>query len=88
MTVEATRLAEGMEVVGPEGEDIGEVKEVRDGEFVVGRTLQPAATLPFDVIAAVIGHQVHLSIDAEEVDERFWVHAGEDIQIETRNVYD
>ena len=88
MILEGAKLTEGMEVLGLEAEHVGEIKELRDGSFVVGRTLQPQVELPYEVIEAVIGNQAHLSISAEEVDERYWVHAGEDIQVETRGEYD
>lgn len=88
MALNGATLAEGMAVIGPEAEQVGEVKQVRDGTFVVGRTLQPAVEVPFEVIQTVLAHEVHLSIGAEEVDELYWVHAGEDMRVETRGEYD
>lgn len=81
-------LAEGMEVLGPRAEHVGEIKEVRAGSFVIRRTLQPQVELPYGVIASVTDDAVHLTIGAEEVDERYWMHAGENMHVETKGEYD
>lgn len=81
-------LREGMAVVGSEGQRVGEVKEVRDREIVVARTLQPSVAIPFRAIGSLTADGVVLTITGEQADDRFWAHAGEDTRVDLSGSYD
>jgi hypothetical protein len=77
----------GMEVVGIDGESVGKVKEVREGEFLVDRPLARDVWVPFASVLEA-GEQggafrrgptqpseVMLNIAAARVDDQDWEHA-------------
>lgn len=78
----------GMEVIGADNHHVGRVKEVHDTDFIVQRVLQPSVHVPIDAIQDVTPKGVVLALSAGDVDELFWVHAGEDMYIELTNIYD
>jgi hypothetical protein len=49
----------------------GQVKEVRDSDFLVDRPMARDVYVPFDAIESV-GPDVRLSVTADEVGERDW----------------
>jgi len=61
-------IAEGMEVVGVDGDYVGRVKEVRDSNFRVDRKMQPDITVTFGAIQGVNGDQVILNVAGDQVD--------------------
>lgn len=61
----------GMEVIGREGDPVGEVKEVRANDFLVDRSLARDVYIPFSACRMTDG-QIQLSIRAGEVDEQDW----------------
>ncbi len=61
----------GMEVIGRDGENVGEVKEVRANDFLVDRSLARDVYIPFTGCQMTDG-QIRLNIRADEVDNQGW----------------
>jgi hypothetical protein len=66
------RLREHMEVVGSDGEGIGDVSEISNNSFLVDRPLHRDVFVPFNAIRSMSGNRVTLSVQADEVDEQGW----------------
>ena len=64
-------IQEGMEVVDTEGDRVGQVKEVRDDDFLVDRSMARDAYVPFSECQISDG-QVRLKVRASEVDDQGW----------------
>ena len=79
---------EGMRVLGVDKHEIGTVKEVHRDDIVVGRTLQPAVRVPREAIQHLGADHLVLRIAADKVDDLWWEHAGEDVQVDTSGTYD
>lgn len=77
----------GMAVHGADGRHVGDIKAVHDRHVVVHRMLQPTVRVPVDAIRDVTATEVVLLLTAGEIDELYWVHAGEDIEIDLHGVY-
>ena len=82
-----TRLAPGMKVRGVDGHLVGEIKDVHEGDIVIHRRLQPTVHVPADAISDVTPTEVVLGLTSSEVDELYWVHAGEDMNVDLHGVY-
>lgn len=65
------QIRTGMEVVGRDGENVGEVKEVRSNDFLVDRSMARDIYIPFSACQAT-GGQVRLNVRADEVDNQGW----------------
>ena len=61
----------GMEVIGRNGENVGEVKEIRSSDFLVDRALARDIYIPFTACQTTDG-QIRLNIRADEVDNQGW----------------
>jgi hypothetical protein len=62
--------ATGAEVIGSDGEKIGDLKEVGDADFLVGRTLQRDVRVPIARIKEVTAdNKIVLDVAADEADE-------------------
>jgi hypothetical protein len=61
----------GMEVIGREGENVGEVKEVRSNDFLVDRSLARDIYIPFNACQIRNG-KIQLNVHADEVDNQGW----------------
>jgi|GEM_PF-79946 len=70
--LDRTQVREGMEVVGADGQRVGVVKEVRDRDFLVDRTMKRDVYIPFDAATRVEDSRVILAIGAEQVDTMHW----------------
>jgi hypothetical protein len=88
MNRDLSALHEGMQVIGSDGQRVGAIKEVNDGAIVVADLLQPSVAIPHRAIRGVTVDGVVLAITAEQVDDRFWEHAGEDLNVDTTGLYD
>ena len=88
MDTGAPPLKEGMVVIGADMQRVGQVSSVRDTDFGVDRPLQPDVYVPFDAIAEVTDDAVMLTITAAEIDDMFWAHAGEDVDVDLSGPYD
>jgi hypothetical protein len=65
------QIREGMDVVGRDGGNIGQVKEVRSDDFLVDRSMARDVYVPFDACRSTDG-QIRLNIRADEVDNQNW----------------
>ena len=61
----------GMEVVGRDGDQVGEVKEVRSSDFLADRSMARDVYIPFSACQVTNG-QIRLNIRADEVDNQDW----------------
>lgn len=61
----------GMEVIGRDGETVGEVKHVRSNDFLVDRSMARDVYVPLNGCQLRNG-QIHLSVRADEVDIQGW----------------
>jgi hypothetical protein len=80
-------LATGLVVRDADAHRVGEVKEVREGELVIHRRMQPDVHVPIDAVQAINDHEIVLSMTASDVDELYWTHAGEDIDFDLHGIY-
>jgi hypothetical protein len=72
---ERRRIIEiSMEVVGVDGERVGQVKEVRGDEFLVQRVLGRDVYVPFDACQEISETQVILKVTANMVDSQGWTY--------------
>ena len=71
MSADIGRLTEGMTVVGPVGEEIGSVKEVRKMDFLLNLTMRRDLYVPFSAISEV-GSTVILSVRSAEIGDQGW----------------
>jgi Uncharacterized protein conserved in bacteria (DUF2171) len=88
MDTGAAPLVEGMAVIGSDMKRVGQVSSIRTTDFGVDRPLQPDVYVPFDAIAEVTDDAVVLTITAAEIDDMFWAHAGQDVDIDLSGPYD
>ena len=65
------QLRVGMEVIGRDGENVGEVKEIRSNDFLVDRSLARDIYIPFTACQMTNG-QIRLNTRADEVDDQDW----------------
>jgi len=71
MSADIGRLAEGMTVVGPVGEEIGRIKEVRKIDFLLDMKMRRDLYVPFSALSEV-GGTVVLNVRAEEIGDQGW----------------
>ncbi len=71
MSADIGRLTEGMTVVGPAGEAIGRVKEIRKIDFLLDLTMRRDLFVPFSAISEV-GGTVVLRVRGEEIGDQGW----------------
>jgi hypothetical protein len=88
MDTGASPLMEGVAVIGSDLQRVAQVSSVRDSDFGVDRPLQPDVYVPFDAIAEVTDDAVVLTITAVEIDDMFWAHAAEDVDVDLSGSYD
>lgn len=66
-------LSSGAEVLGSDGEKVGELKAVGDAEFTVGRGMRRDLHLPITSVGEVAGDsQVTLEFPADQAEEAGW----------------
>jgi hypothetical protein len=70
--VQRAQLHQGMDIVGSDANRIGQVKEVRDQDFLVDRAGQRDLYVPFDAVRDVMGNQIILTVPASQVDNQGW----------------
>jgi hypothetical protein len=62
--IDRTRVRVGMEVVGSDGQGLGQVKEVRDGDFMVNRRMARDVTVRYSGVREIDGNRVVLNVPA------------------------
>lgn len=65
------QIRERMKVVGQDGEEVGEVKEIRSNDFLVDRTMARDVYVPFHAAQFMDDH-IRLNVRADEVDDQDW----------------
>lgn len=63
----AAGLREGMTVIDSEGDGLGDVKEIRDRDFLLDRSMQRDIYVPMDLIASTSGEVAYLSRTGDEL---------------------
>jgi hypothetical protein len=61
-----------MPVLDADGQQVGTVKEVRAGDFLLDRPMRRDIYVPFDFIRDATGDRLTLRIRSEEIDQRGW----------------
>lgn len=69
------RISAGMVAVGSDGGIIGTVREVREEDFLVERTLARDVYVPLGAVRRMMENLVQLDVPSHEVDEMQWEHA-------------
>src|SRR5579884_2515127 len=62
MAIDNTQIHPGMQVVGANGQNIGSIKEVRGGEFLVNRRMHRDVWVPFSAVVSVVENDVTLNV--------------------------
>jgi hypothetical protein len=62
--IDRTRVQVGMEVVGSDGQGVGQVKDVRDTDFLVNRRMSRDLTVSYSEIREIDGNNVVLTAPA------------------------
>jgi hypothetical protein len=70
--IDRSQIREGAEVVGSDGEWLGQVKQVRDDDFLLDRPMQRDLFVPLSVVALAGVDRIVLELSADEVGERNW----------------
>jgi hypothetical protein len=65
------QIRPGMEVIGRDGENVGEVKEILSNDFLVDRSMARDVYIPFQA-CNITGGQIRLNVRADEVDNQGW----------------
>src|SRR5579872_1640129 len=68
----ASQLQQGMQVVGSDMGKIGNVKDVRENDFLVDIPMQRDVYVPFNAIQNVNGDQVVLTIPVSQIKDMNW----------------
>ncbi len=68
-------ISAGMVVVASDGGIIDTVREVREEDFLVERTLARDVYVPLGAVRGVMETLVQLDVPSREVDEMQWEHA-------------
>jgi hypothetical protein len=66
------RLRERMEVMDADGDRIGEIKEIRNGDFLIDRPMRRDIYVPQHAIREVSGDRVILAQRKDEIDDLNW----------------
>jgi len=65
-------VQERMQVVGRDGDVIGEVREVAGSSFLVDRPMHRDTYIPFGAVSSVSGNRVTLRYQADDIDDQGW----------------
>jgi hypothetical protein len=66
LVIDRTRVQAGMEVVGSDGQSVGQVKEVRDADFEVNRRMARDVTVRYSGVREIVGNRVVLNVPAAQ----------------------
>lgn len=76
MTLERPKVKVGMDIVGSDGDAVGQVKEVRENDLLVHRAMQRDIYIPFSAIHSCTDRACMLNIPAGQVDNMGWPSPG------------
>jgi hypothetical protein len=77
MTTGHGQISAGMDVLSADRENVGQVMEVRNSDFMLARPLGNAVAVPFGAVVGVAGDQVLLTISADHIETIKWPHQAE-----------
>ncbi len=63
----------GMEVIDSDGNHVGAVKEVRNGDFLVNRPMSRDVYVPFGDCNVTADGKVQLNVRADQIDQQAWM---------------
>lgn len=67
-----SQLREGMSVVGSDGDNVGELKEISSSSFLLDRSMHREIFVPYSAIQSVTGDRVMLSVRSNDIDDQGW----------------
>ncbi len=70
--ITSSQIQPGMQVVGSDMESIGQVRDVRDGDFLIDIPMHRDVYAPFNAIQNMDGKRVVLNIPASNVNDMHW----------------
>jgi hypothetical protein len=76
MTTGRSPIRTGMRVVGDDGQQVGQVRDVHDFDFIMTRSGKPPLYVPFEAVEQVSDDLVVLNIPAKRVDIGDWAEAS------------
>ncbi len=76
MTTGRSPIRTGMRVVGEDGQQVGQVRDVHDFDFIMTRPGKPPLYVPFEAVEQVSDDLVVLNIPANRVDTEDWAEAS------------
>jgi hypothetical protein len=62
----------GMNVMGSDGKQAGTVKEIRNNDFLLDRSMDRDVYVPFRAIQSVQNDQIQMNVAADDVDNQNW----------------
>jgi hypothetical protein len=66
------QIRDRMKVLGIDKQEIGEVKEIRDNDFLVDRPLARDVYVPFNACSEITRDRIILNVKADEVNDQNW----------------
>ncbi|MBI4496423.1 MAG: DUF2171 domain-containing protein [Chloroflexi bacterium] len=66
------KLSLGMNVMGADGNMVGQIKELRENDFLAHRPGKPEIYIPFNAISNIADFTVTLNIAAGQADQMGW----------------
>jgi hypothetical protein len=66
------KIRDRMKVLGRDKQEIGEVKEIRDNDFLVDRPLARDVYVPFNACSEITRDRIVLNVKADEVNDQDW----------------
>jgi hypothetical protein len=72
MAADTSLIVEGLDVVAPNGDSLGTIKEVRTHDFLLNRSMRRDLYVPFSAVREVGGRTVVLGITASELGNQGW----------------
>lgn len=70
--IDQMRLRPGMEVLAADGDGLGWVKDVRNTDFLLERSMQRDVYVPFDAIRDISSDRIVLNVSSDQVDSMGW----------------
>jgi hypothetical protein len=71
-SMQKNQIREGMDVIGRDGQEVGQIKEVRSNDFLVDRPMARDIYVPFDACQSTDNGQIRLNVRADDVDNQNW----------------
>jgi hypothetical protein len=72
MTIDRDRLVVGMQVVAADGQPVGALKQLRDADMLVDRSLRRDIFVPLSAISELSGQTLTLNVAADAIGDQGW----------------